>query len=224
MRLWKTFALAALPLAATFGAVTSAHAAGSPAQQCLPGNYDAARGIKGGDCYTTSEMKKILQAYNQTILVSGDRITVSDNASGPIQTGKNLNVFTSSPDGRMGLNLEGDKPGGQVSSTFGIRAVMSDIRIWDRTLPITASADIIGPSALEVTKRSGDHLMLSAKCGPGVYCGVYVTGNQQDVGSFTADNGKRGGTLAVLSNLAYSPTGVEYAKRQTSEKLSQNPK
>jgi hypothetical protein len=108
MRLWKTFALAALPLAATFGAVTSAHAEGSPAQQCLPGNYDAARGIKGGDCYATPKMKKILQAYNQTILISGDRITVSDNASGPIQTGKNLNVFTSSPDGRMGLNLEGD--------------------------------------------------------------------------------------------------------------------
>jgi hypothetical protein len=161
-------------------------------------------------------MKKILQAYNQTIVISGDRVTAGDDAQGQVQFGKKVNVFTTSPDGRIGLNLEGDVPSGQLASHFSIRAVMSDVRIWDRTQPITAGADVIGPILAVGTKKTGDHLMLSAKCGAGVYCSVLVSGNKQTEGSFGADNGRESTDLADMMNLSYSPTGAEYAKRQTS--------
>lgn len=209
MRLWKTFALAAFPLAAAFGVVTPATA------QCLPGNYDAARGIKGGDCYATAEINKAMKALDQHSLIYGDRITLGDNANGEMVVGGNLNIFTSNPSGTLGYNIEGDVPaGGQQAAHFSVRSVMHDVRLWDRNKKVLPPPEVIGRLNAQGLQKSGDRLMLSAKFGKGVYLVVVVSGAKQQVGSFIASNDIKGGELATLKGLAYTKAAEDLIKQQ----------
>ena len=162
-------------------------------EQCLPGIFNAERGVKPKDCYTTPEMNKALKALNQRSLISGDRITVGDDASGQVEFGANINVFTSSPDGKFGLNIEGNSPIGQQSSSFSVGATMTDIRLWDRDNRVLPPADIVGRLIADGIKKSGDRLMLSAKFGQNVYLVVVARGDDPKIGSFLYSNSQKGG-------------------------------
>lgn len=184
-------------------------------EQCLPGTFDAQRGIKAGDCYATPEMNKALKAYGQRSLIAGDRIGFGENANGVYSVAR-LNVFTSNPDGSVGFNIEADAPAGQQAQHFAVGAVMTDVRLWDRNKPILPSAEIVGQRNAEGIQKSGDRLMLSAKFGQNVYFVVVARGDDPQVGSFLSANSIRGAGLAGLKNLNYTKVGEELIRQKDS--------
>lgn len=204
-----TAVVASFVMAFGLAAANDAHAQ----EQCLPGTFNPQIGVKAGDCYTTPEMNKALKALGQRSLIAGDRIAFGANANGIYSTTR-LNVFTSNPDGTIGLNIEGNAPAGQQSSYFAVRATMSGVRLWDRGNPVLPSADIVGQRNAEGIQKSGDRLMFSAKFGQGVYFVVVARGDDPQIGSFLSANSKNGADLAALENLNYTQVGEELIHQQ----------
>lgn len=201
----KFFSNAALSTALVFGAVSApALAAG----QCLPGAFNPSRGIQVGDCYSTPETNKAMAAFQQKTRVVADRITFGNDSTGQMISAAAHNRWTSSDDGRLGFNLEGNAPTGSPQSEWVVGAVFKDVRVWDRNKREQPSAELVGRLHAQGIKKSGDLLMLSAKQGEGHYV---VVARKQDpaVGSFLLANDKEGSGLAGLKNLDYAPGGRE---------------
>jgi hypothetical protein len=176
--------------------------------ECLPGVFNAQRGIKGADCYFTAEINKAMAAYGQKTRIVADRIAVADDATGQIITQAVHNRWTSSDDGKIGFNLEGDGPTGAPLRTWSVRSIFQDVVIWDRNKRVDPSPEIVGASLAKGIKKSQDHLMLSARNGPGYYV-VVARDKDISVGSFLVANDRDGAGLAGLKNLDYAPGGRE---------------
>lgn len=215
----KGMATAALALA-VFGASMSTAFAG---EQCLPGKFEPTRGVKGGDCYVTSEMNKALQAYGQRTLVYGNRIGVTGTSDGvaPVLF---LNAFTSNAQGTLGFNIEGDAPAGQSSTRFSVGAVMSDVRLWDRAKPYKPSEEVVGRLNAQGIEKSGDRLMLTAKYGDGVYLAVVTHPSMNKVGDFMSANDQEGAALATMRDLDYTNAGKQIIAQQGQQVSMLEPK
>lgn len=201
----KFISKAALSTALAFGAVSApALAAG----QCLPGAFNPSRGIQVGDCYSTPETNRAMAAFQQKTRIVGDRIAVADDATGQVITLSYHNRWTSSDDGKIGFNLEGDGATGSPQSKWIVGAVFKDVRVWDRNKREQPSAELVGRLHAQGIKKSGDLLMLSAKQGQGHYV-VVARKDDPAVGSFLLANDKEGSGLAGLKNLDYAPGGRE---------------
>lgn len=182
---------------------------------CLPGFYDAQRGIKGGDCYTTAEMNKAMKDLGQRTLIIGDRIGFGENKSGVYSTAA-VNRFTSNPDGTLGFNVEGNAPSNQPATQWGIRAVLTDIRIYDRDKPVVPNIETIGKWNAQGIQKSGDRLMLSAKYND-TYMVVVARASDPDIGSFLVSKGQNGAGLAGLKNLDYTDLGKSIIRQQSTQ-------
>ena len=196
----KSFVTAAVaPFLLAFG-LAAANA------DCLPGVYDAQRGVKMTDCYTTAEINKAMPALGQKTRIVADRIAVGENANGEIQTSALHNRWTSSDDGKLGFNLEGDAPTGQPQNEWRIRTAFKDVQIWDRNQKAQPSAELVGAVLASGIAKSGDRLMLSGKNGNG-YQIVVAHSFDPTVGSFMVGNNVTGAGLATMKNLDYAPGG-----------------
>lgn len=196
-----------------------AFSASASAGQCLPGTYDAKRGVKGGDCYTTAEVNKAMKDLGQRTLIIGDRIGFGENQSGVYSTGS-VNRFTSNEDGSLGFNVEGNAPSNRPSTEWGIGAVLTDVRIYDRDRPVVPSVEAVGKFNAQGIQKSGDRLMLSAKYN-GNYMVVVARGDDPDVGSFlTANSQQKSAGLAGLKNLDYTDLGKSIIRQNSTQKVS----
>ena len=214
----KSFLTAVVaPIAlAAFGLAASNDA--TAADQCLPGVYNAQRGVKGGDCYTTEELNKAMKSLGQRSLIVGDRIGFGENKAGVVSTAS-VNRFTSNEDGSLGFNVEGNAPSNQPSTQWGIGAILTDVRIYDRDRPVLPSVEAVGKWNAQGIQKSGDRLMLSAKYNE-TYMVVVARSNDPDVGSFLSANGQTGAGLAGLKNLAYTDLGKSIIRQQSNQQVS----
>ncbi len=106
-----------------------------------------ANALEPGQCLPIAEMNAALRADGQRTMIIGNRSAVAEkDASGrPTRLAELVETVTSNAEGSLGYNLAGDRPREEASTNVCVRAVLTNIRLYDaRRLEIPRTAFLGG--------------------------------------------------------------------------------
>lgn len=194
-----------------------AQASGPPKQNegpCVPGVFDPAKGVRGGECYLKDEMGKALAALNQPIVLQANRMMYRDN----VDLGLSANFFTFNAETGQGINFEADAPledgprgwKAYKATRAYTRALYGNAQLFDpgKPGPSARFADEIGGTvgnALLTGEGNGYRLVFKAdSADKHLFVGVNA---EQDGLFFFAGPDREPVTLATWMNCALTEQG-----------------
>jgi hypothetical protein len=119
----------------------------------------SAQAFQPGQCVSLQEFNTTIVAEGQRTLVIGERITVANDSSSStgVRTSRRVNGISGSVDGRIGYQFEGDMPRGMPSTRICIRAVLTNVGLYDaRRTEIPARAYLGGRFNQVVDNRAAE--------------------------------------------------------------------
>jgi hypothetical protein len=118
-----------------------------------------AQALQGRQCVSLAQFNQVLAAEGQRTLVMGERITVANDPSSStgVRTSRRFNGISSSVDGKIGYQYEGDMPRGTPSTRICIGAVLTNVGLYDaRRSEIPARAYLGGRFNQVVNNRAAE--------------------------------------------------------------------
>jgi hypothetical protein len=162
-----------------------------------------AQALQAGQCdIPMARFNQALLSEGQRTLVVGDRIGVANDPTSPtgVRTARFVNGITGSPDGNSGYRYEGNRPMGQISETVCVRAVLTNVGLFDARRPEIARRAYLGGrfnQAVDESAREGERPMIVADT-------VFGTGSSRSLGTpivVFGDLAERTGSVdTLLSN------------------------
>ena len=181
-----------------------------------------AQALQGRQCVSLEQFNQTLAAEGQRTLVMGERITIADDPSSStgVRTSRRFNGISSNADGSIGYQYEGDMPRGMPSTNICIRAVLTNVGLYDaRSTEIPARAYLGGRfnQVVDNSAKDGSRPMIIADT-------VFGTGSARRnglpivvFGDLDARLGsvstllQNGSPVAIVSldNIDYTPAALE---------------
>lgn len=186
-------------------------------------NDVSAQAFQAGQCnIPMARFNEVLLDEGHRTLVVGERISVERDPSSPtgVRTARLANGITGDPAGTIGYRYEGNRPLGQISDTVCIRAVLTNVGLFDARQPQIARRAYLGGNfdlAVDASARENERPMIVADTvfgeGPSRRFGspIVVFGDVvEKVGDITTPlpDGSAA-SITSLENVAYTQTALD---------------